>query len=86
MYREVETFFTYVLKSEKIERHYYGHSKNVESRLLYHNKGKVRSTKAYRPWKLIYFEKIGTKLEDYKREMFFKSIDGYNFLKQKDII
>ena len=82
----MKKFFTYVLKSDNAGRHYYGHSKNVENRLNDHNKGKVRSTKAYKPWKLIYSEKFETKSEAYQREMFFKSIDGYNFLKQQGII
>ncbi|MCH8232818.1 MAG: GIY-YIG nuclease family protein [Bacteroidetes bacterium] len=51
-----------------------------------HNSGRVRSTKAKRPLKLIYIEKFPTKSDAYRREMFFKSIDGYNFLKLKKII
>jgi putative endonuclease len=79
-------FFAYILKSEIVKRHYYGHSKNIEIRLKEHNSGKVRSTKFYRPWKLIYSEEFDTKSEAYIREMFFKSIEGYQFLKSKNII
>ena len=55
-------------------------------RLKRHNRGKVRSTKAYIPWKVVYTEEFQTKSEAYQREMFFKSIDGYQFLKSKGII
>jgi putative endonuclease len=79
-------FFTYILKNFKGESHYYGHTKSLENRLLSHNKGKVRSTKGKRPWQLHYFESFETKSEAYKRELFFKSIEGYNFLKERKII
>ncbi|MDW3209454.1 MAG: GIY-YIG nuclease family protein [Reichenbachiella sp.] len=78
-------FFTYILKIEIDGSYYCGHSKNIESRLQRHNSGKVRSTKAKRPWILHYQEVFETKSEAYRREMFFKSIDGYNFLKSEKI-
>lgn len=78
-------FFTYILKSEKDKTFYYGHSKDLENRLKRHNQGKVRSTKSKRPWILHYHEVFESKSEAYKREMFFKSIDGYRYLKEKGI-
>ena len=79
-------FYTYVLKSTSIKRNYFGSSSNLTKRLHSHNAGKVRSTKAFRPWKVIYFEVFENKSDALKRELFFKSIDGYNFLKSKGII
>jgi len=79
-------FFTYILKSKKDQTHYYGHSKNMEDRLNVHNQGKVRLTKKRRPWAILYFEQLESKSEAYKREMFFKSIDGHLFLKAEKII
>lgn len=58
----------------------------MEERLDQHNRGRVRSTKAYRPLELIHKEKFKTKSEAFQREMFFKSIDGYQCLKSKGII
>ena len=78
-------FFAYILKSELDGSHYYGHCEDFEKRLKRHNAGKVRSTKAKRPWKLHYFEEFQTQSEAYKREMFFKSIEGYQFLKANGI-
>ena len=79
-------FFVYVLKSELSGKHYYGHTQNIEVRLKQHNAGRVRSTKAYGPWQIIHKESFELKSEAFKRELFFKSIDGYHFLKSQGII
>jgi putative endonuclease len=79
-------FFTYILKSELDGTYYYGHTKDLEGRLKKHNDGKVRSTKSKKPWMLHYYEEYDSKSKAYKRELFFKSIEGYNFLKSENII
>ncbi len=63
----------YILKSLKFNRYYIGHSKNLEKRLKQHNQGKVKSTKAYRPWECIYTESFVNKQTAYKREMEIKA-------------
>ncbi len=63
----------YILKSEKKLRYYVGHSHDFGARLLAHNCGKVRSTKAYRPWIVVYLESCANKQEAYKREFQIKS-------------
>jgi putative endonuclease len=80
------SYYTYILRSTASNRFYYGHSAQPEQRLKSHNQGKVRSTKAYRPWELFYTEEFHTRSEAAKRELFFKSIDGYNYLREKKII
>ena len=79
-------YFTYILKSTISGRYYYGHTQNLEQRLKQHNSGKTRSTKAYKPWEVHYHETFETKSEAYRREMFFKSIDGRIYLKSENII
>ena len=79
-------FSAYILRSEKAGSHYYGHSSDLKQRLERHNLGKVRYTKSKRPWILIHSEVFETKSEAYKRELFFKSIEGYRYLKEKGII
>ena len=79
-------YFTYILKSIKDEGYYFGHCENLEIRLKVHNNGKVRSTKSRKPFVLHYFEKFETKSEAYRREMFFKSLEGRNWLKQNKIL
>lgn len=63
----------YILKSEKFGRYYIGHTKDLENRIERHNQGKVRSTKAYRFWNLVYSENFENKKEACKREMEIKS-------------
>jgi putative endonuclease len=79
-------FYTYILKSLKDGLYYYGSTSNLKSRLKEHNYGHVKSTKGHRPYKIHYYEIFETKTEALKRELFFKSIDGYNWLKDKEII
>jgi putative endonuclease len=78
-------FFTYILKSEKDGKYYYGSCENIEIRLCEHNEGKVKATKFRRPFFLHYFEEFETRSEAYRRELFFKSIDGYKWLKEQKI-
>ena len=65
-------FFVYILRSKKSERYYTGHTSNIDKRLKEHNSGKVRSTKAYVPWEIIYSEKYESKSEAFQREMQIK--------------
>ncbi len=81
-----EMYFADIPKSQIAERYYRGSTSNLNERLRYHNTGKVKSTKAYHPWKLHYYEEFFTKSEALKRENFFKSINGYNWLKKNNII
>lgn len=60
----------YALKSEKDGRIY-----------KEHNSGFVFSTKGYRPWKLIYRELVGARIEARKREKYWKSGIGKERLK-----
>ena len=65
-------FYLYVLKSFNFDRRYIGISENLSTRLLKHNSGSVRSTKAYIPWKLAYKEGFKTKKEARIRELELK--------------
>jgi len=49
--------------------------------LLSHNAGKVKSTKSYLPWKLIYNEEFETRIEARKREKYLKSAAGRRWRK-----
>ena len=79
-------FFVYILKSIKDGKYYYGHTDNLVKRLDYHNKGKVKSTKSRVPFIVHYTERFDIKSEAFKREMFFKTMAGYRFLKSNGII
>ena len=78
--------YVYILRSKKDEKYYYGSTIDLQKRLHYHNTGKVRSTKNRRPLEICYYELCKTKREAIKREGFFKSISGYNWLRKNKII
>lgn len=69
-------YFVYVLKSVKDKKHYIGYANNLKKRLERHNLGVVRSTKYRRPLRLIYEEKVSSKLEVRKRENQLKKMKG----------
>ena len=79
-------FYTYILKSESHGTYYYGSSADVAKRLKQHNAGKVRYTKGRMPWKIHHVEEFATRAEAVKRERFFKSLDGYKYLKEQKIL
>ncbi|MEW6193646.1 MAG: GIY-YIG nuclease family protein [Bacteroidota bacterium] len=58
----------------------------MDKRLKYHNSGKSKYTKKYRPWEIHYYETFEKKKEALKRELFFKTVSGYMWLKNRKII
>ncbi len=79
-YNSGNKYFTYILislngnHSSGKNRYYFGHTKNLEERLKTHNAGKVRSTKAFHPWEIHYFEEFSSRKEAFAREMYFNSL------------
>jgi putative endonuclease len=78
-------FYVYILRSLKDHRYYYGFTSDLQTRLQFHNEGLVKSTKSRTPLCLHYHEEFESKRMALKREKFFKSIDGYNWLKANGI-
>jgi len=74
------------LKSSVTGTYYYGSTANLDVRLKRHNGGKVRSTKGKKPWVLHYYEEFDARGKALSRERFFKSVNGYKYLKEKGII
>ena len=60
---------------------YVGLTNDVNRRIIEHNNGENKSTKAYRPFILIYDEQHNTRLEARAREKYLKSGVGKEFLK-----
>ncbi len=79
-------FYAYILISQKDNKFYYGSTSNIEMRVKKHNKGDVRATKNRRPLEIHYFETFNSRSDAFNREMFWKSIDGYKWLKNNQII
>ena len=66
----------YVLRSLKHGKRYVGSTGQLEARLEAHNRGKVRATKAGRPWVLVYQEQHATNGEARQREASLKTGKG----------
>jgi len=74
-------FFVYAIKSTIRNYIYVGLTNNIERRITEHNKGENRSTKPYKPFLLIYSEEWETREQARRREKYFKTGIGKEFLK-----
>lgn len=61
-------YYFYVLKSEKLNKCYYGYSEDLKRRLKEHNTGQSEFTKLGIPWKLVYYEAFSSKKDAQDRE------------------
>jgi putative endonuclease len=61
-------FFTYILKSQKDNKLYFGSTSDLKRRVKEHNSGLVDSTKSRRPLKLVYVEGYAAEEDARKRE------------------
>ena len=69
-------YFIYILLNELKTRTYTGVAKDVEKRLKEHNAGRVKSSKPYRPYKIIHTESFNTLSEARQKEKYFKTSTG----------
>lgn len=74
-------YIVYAIKSLTRNYIYVGLTDNLERRLHQHNNGLNKTTKAYRPFELIYKEVLGSRPEAREREKYLKSGFGKEFLK-----
>ena len=75
-------FTVYALSSEVRNYIYVGLTSNLQDRIEFHNKGYERTTKAYRPFRLIFSEEHVDRPSARVREKFLKSGAGKEFLRQ----
>jgi putative endonuclease len=75
-------YFVYAIKSEIDGRFYVGFSLDVIKRLNEHNSGKTKSTKGFRPWKIIFTQNCNTRAEARQLEKYYKSGIGKEKLKK----
>ncbi len=74
-------YYIYAIRSLVRNYLYVGMTNDLERRIKEHNNGENRSAKAYKPFELIYKETFNSRLEARKREKYFKSGVGKEFLK-----
>jgi len=71
-----------VLVSEDGRRTYTGHTSNVERRVREHNAGEVRSSKGFRPYKILKIEAFLTLKEAKAKELYYKNFRGREKIKR----
>jgi putative endonuclease len=75
-------YYVYILISIDKKRTYTGSTRDLQRRLLEHNAGKVQTSKAYRPFKILHFESFEDLKAAIAREKFFKSTSGRRLIKK----
>ena len=68
--------YVYVLYSSSSNSFYIGFTHDLSKRLAEHNKGLNFSTKAYNPWRLIYYEAHTNAADARRREKYLKTTAG----------
>jgi putative endonuclease len=75
-------YTVYILYSTSHDSFYIGFSIDISRRLQQHNDGLTKSTKARRPWVIVYQEKYDSLSEAAKRERFLKNQKNKKFYKK----
>ncbi|MBS1920885.1 MAG: GIY-YIG nuclease family protein [Bacteroidetes bacterium] len=74
-------FYVYAISSMLRNYIYVGITNNLERRFKEHNTGMNKTTKTYKPFKLIFSEQCENRIEARKKEKYFKSGVGKEFLR-----
>lgn len=74
-------YFVYVIKSLNKQYTYIGLINDLNRRISEHNNGHNKTTKPYKPFRLIYQEKFQTRAEARLREKYLKSECGREYIK-----
>ena len=75
-------YFTYVLSSINRDYIYVGISDNPERRIKQHNLGYNKTTKPYKPFKVLLVEEYENRQQARKREKYLKSGCGKEYLRK----
>ena len=74
-------YFVYVISSETRKYIYVGITNNLDRRIDEHNRVYNKTTRSYRPFKLIFTEEFPTRVAAREREKYLKSGFGKEFLR-----
>ena len=73
-------FYIYIIQSLKDGSYYIGSTGNLADRLVRHNEGRSKYTKAKRPWELVYFEEHPDRSSAVNREREIKGRKDRDFI------
>jgi putative endonuclease len=65
-------YYVYLLQSLKNNSLYIGYAPDLKKRVVQHNVGRVASTRAQRPWRVVYYEAYAVKKDATRREHILK--------------
>ena len=74
--------FVYILYSQEFDSFYIGYTKQPDVRVEQHNLGLTKSTKAKRPWVMVYNENFENQTDAWRREKFLKVQRNKTFYKK----
>ena len=73
--------YVYILRSKANHNLYIGFTHDLRRRITEHTKGLNRSTPAYAPWKLVYYEAHANEDDARRRERYLKTTSGDRAIK-----
>jgi putative endonuclease len=76
-------YYVYAIESLTRKYIYIGITDNINRRLNQHNQGYNRTTKPYRPFRLIYLEELPDRKQARAREKYLKTTTGRKFLREQ---
>ena len=76
-------YTVYVLHSSVDNQFYTGFTRDLEKRLIQHNKGLIASTKNRRPLRLVYYEVCLNESDALHREKYLKSTYGKRYIRNR---
>lgn len=79
-------YYVYILQSENGGHLYTGWTPDLKRRLAEHNAGQSRYTKAYAPWRVIYYSAFETEKLAKEFEKYLKTGSGKAFLYKRLIL
>ena len=59
----IRMYYVYIIKSTIKNWVYVGNTENIDKRLAEHNSGLVKSTKSYRPFRLLFVQIVMSRIE-----------------------
>jgi len=74
-------YYVYIFQSKKNDSLYIGHTSDLRKRFKEHNSGKNKSTRPFRPYKLIFYEGFLDRIDARNREKYLKSGWGWKTIK-----
>jgi putative endonuclease len=78
-----DMYYSYVLRSVKNGILYKGSTSDLSKRIKAHNEGEVKYTSKHLPWELVIYEQFSVRSEAIRREKWYKTGVGRDWIKMR---